>query len=262
MNVSTEVLTVLSTALRFDGNDRAAIVQKLERNLYVAVDKVLQGLGGKWDRKAKAHIFTGEERPEDAVERVLATGKVTIVKDDLAFFPTPPLLAKRLVDIFGVAGLTVLEPSAGLGALVRACLAGGAREVRCVERDPGMRELLRQTYQKDGKVLIAHRDDFMEYEGDMGYVDRVIMNPPFKKIGKGDHLDHVLHAHKLLTPRSGRLAAIMPQGVVFREDRRHKEFRDAVAAHGGEITELPECSFKSVGTAVRTCIVTMNARAK
>jgi predicted RNA methylase len=263
MNVSTEVLTILSTALRFDGIDRAAIVVKLERNLYVAVDKILQGLGGKWNRKAKAHIFTGEERPEDAVERVLATGRVTIVRDDLAFFPTPPEVAEQLVHTIGVAGQVVLEPSAGRGALVDACLAGRAREVWCVERDPVMRESLREKYGAKGRGPVVHvslRDDFMEYEGDMGYVDRVIMNPPFKKIGLGDHLDHVLHAHRRLAPGSGKLAAIMPNGVVFREDKRHKAFREAVYAHGGYITELPEGSFKPVGTAVRTCIVTMNAR--
>lgn len=270
MNVSTEVLSVLSTALRFEGSDRAAIAVKLERGLYVSVDKVLQGLGGKWNKKAKAHVFAGEERPEDAIERVLATGVVTIVKDDLAFFPTPYALARRLVAVAGVRqGEAVLEPSAGLGALVDAIIEAGAREVRCVERDVTMRELLAERFKHErngktgpAKVWVSHRADFMEYEGDMGYVDRVAMNPPFKRVGEGDHLDHVRHAHKQLQPGKGVLAAIMPNGVIFREDRRHKEFRAWVRDHAGSITELPEGSFKESGTGVRTCIVRIEAVSK
>lgn len=261
MQISTDVLTVLSTALAFPDPDRAVIVERLDRKAYTSVDKVLQALGGKWSKKQQSHVFVGEEPAEERIERVLATGTVTLVRDDLAFFPTPPKLAYRLATAAEVErGDTVLEPSAGMGALVEAAIYLGAAEVRCVERDATMRRALEDKFcASRAKVLVSGHDDFFDYRGDTrGQIDRVLMNPPFKKVGRGNHIDHVRHAHSLIRP-GGRLAAIMPSGVTFREDRQHKEFRDFVKHYGGTITMLPEGSFKESGTGVNTCLVVVEA---
>ena len=55
MKVSRDVLNVLDAA-QVSGN-KVVLVGALDRKLYTSVDKVLQAAGGKWDRKAKAHVF-------------------------------------------------------------------------------------------------------------------------------------------------------------------------------------------------------------
>lgn len=74
------------------------------------------------------------------------------------------------------------------------------------------------------------------------------MNPPFAK--QAD-IAHVRHAHTFLAT-NGLLVSIMGASVAFREDKRTVEFRAWVAEHGGAIEALPDGSFKSSGTGVRT----------
>ncbi|WP_167719508.1 hypothetical protein [Shinella sumterensis] len=59
--------------------------------------------------------------------------------------------------------------------------------------------------------------------------------------------------------RSGRLVAIMSAAILFRANKLTTAFRDFVADHGGAIEPLPEGSFRSSGTAVNTCVVTITA---
>ena len=81
------------------------------------------------------------------------------------------------------------------------------------------------------------------------------MNPPFCKVGLGDHLDHVQRAYDMLVP-DGVLVSVLPASVTFRQDRRYAGFRDWVLANG-EITPLPANSFKASGTNVNTVVVKM-----
>lgn len=53
MRVSDEILSILSDA-DLSGNS-LALRGQLDRNTYVAVNKVLEAAGWKWNRKAKAH---------------------------------------------------------------------------------------------------------------------------------------------------------------------------------------------------------------
>jgi hypothetical protein len=92
--------------------------EQLEREEYLRVAKVIEALGGKWNRSAKAHFFEGDAG--EAVEAAIATGEVTNRRQALGFFQTPRKLAERIVELAGVgqAGAErVLEPSAGHGAI-------------------------------------------------------------------------------------------------------------------------------------------------
>ena len=91
---------------------------QLDRKIYLAVNKVLENLGGKWNRKQKAHVF--ESDISDRIDNVLLTGSVVDPKKEFQFFETPPELAKRLVEMANIQPLeTVLEPSAGKGAIAQ-----------------------------------------------------------------------------------------------------------------------------------------------
>lgn len=256
MKLDDTTITVLSTATEIRGI-HVTIVQQLDRKVYSAVNKVLEACGGKWSRTAKAHVFAADPTP--AIERALLTGEVTTAAD-LDFFPTPARLAEALVGPSGAdvrAGDRVLEPSAGTGNLVAPCLARGAH-VTVVERNPAMRAALARTF--GDKVDVLDHDDFLAVDPEGVTFDRVVMNPNFTRIGKGDGIDAVRHAARMLRPGGGTLVSVLGAGVSFRADRRHAAFRGWLADVGGTIAPLPDGSFKASGTDVRTVQVRLVAR--
>ena len=56
--IPEQVLTVLST-VEIEGNN-VLITAQLDRKLYLAVNKVLDRIGGKWNKKAKSHVFDAD----------------------------------------------------------------------------------------------------------------------------------------------------------------------------------------------------------
>jgi len=256
MRLAPDVLAALST-IDYPARDRAVLTEKLSRATYVRVDQALQALGGTWSRGARAHVFPG--LPGDARDRIdaaITAGEVT-TGQDLGHFPTPAPLARQLVATAGVrAGHRVLEPSAGTGDLAAEIVATGARVI-AIERDPARRQTLRE---RCPAAQILDHDDFLAYRpgrGDRKF-DRVVMNPPFRCVGEGDHLDHARRAYDLLAA-TGVLVCVLPASVTFRGDRRYREFR-AWAQDVGEIAELPDGSFRASGTCVRTVTLTADRR--
>jgi predicted RNA methylase len=244
MKVSNEVLAVLSIA-QAEGC-ALKLTGTLDRGLYEKTNKVLEAAGGKWNRKAKAHLF--EMPAEDAIEQIILTGEITVAQD-FGFFPTPAPVVERLIELADVRDEhRFLEPSAGRGNI--ACAFRDARSVTCYELLPKNVEALRSL----GYAWEIAEADFLTVAPAPVY-DRIVMNPPFAK--QAD-IQHVMHASRFLAP-NGRLVSVMSAGVVFRQDRRSVEFREFVEQRGGRFEDLPEAAFKSSGTMVRTVIVTFPA---
>lgn len=242
--IDEETMVVLSR-VRCEGS-LAFLPDQLDRKLYLKVNEALASIGGKWDRKRKAHVFPSDAEP--MLDVVITSGKIT-TKRDTGFFPTPVELAEDLVQEVE-AGADCLEPSAGTGHIVKALLARGAK-VTAVERDAKMREGLKAI------CSVAPYDDFMECSPpSFVQFDAVIMNPPFYRIGLGDHLDHTRHAFSMLRA-GGLLKSVLPSSVVFREDERHKAFRSWAQSVGGVFEKLPPFSFRSSGTDVSTVVLTI-----
>lgn len=243
MKVENEVLAVLSNA-KTDGNS-LTLVGQLERRLYERTNKVLEAAGGKWNRKARAHIF--EIEAEEAMERIILTGEITIPQD-FGYFPTPAPIVERLLEIADIRpGMQVLEPSAGRGNIAKAVADLGAI-VDCYE-------LLRENYLalcENLNFRHVRPMDFLAQPPEAVY-DRVVMNPPF---ARQDDIRHVTHALRFLRP-DGLLVSVMSAGILFRENRLTTEFRALIDARGGDIEECPDGAFKESGTMVRTVIVTI-----
>lgn len=262
MQVSEAVLTELSIADVSDDGRKIALGRKVEHRLYQAVDKVLRALGGDWNCKASGHLF--EEDVRGRLELVLTTGNVA-TDADLGFFETPEDLARTLVSMAEVRrGDFCLEPSAGKGRIVFELLDAGASVVaveRSEERRVFMQTRFAAALASRGRHLVNSflhvdvADDFMVYRCEEPF-DRVVMNPPFLRCGLGDHLDHVRRAYGMLIA-GGVLVSVLPTGITFRQDRRHKDFK-AWAEARGEIVPLPEGTFKPSGTGVNTCIVRLS----
>lgn len=243
IKLSDDVRRVVSQ-LEIDGNV-ARITRQLPRPLYEQVNEILVALGGKWTRREKGHLFDGDAA--DKIENVLLTGEIVDLKKSFDFFETPPEVTQMILDRAEITnGMSVLEPSAGHGAIADAVKqAAPYCNMDVVEAWPENRSVLR----KKGYNIIAH--DFLKFHGYL--YDRIVMNPPFSK---QQDITHVLHAWDLLDD-TGRLVAIMSSSVTFRDNALTNEFKRVVKEAGGEIEELPEASFKASGTMVNTVIVTM-----
>lgn len=247
MRVSNDVLGVLSRC-EPDGNT-LKLPEQLERKQYLAVNKVIEAAGGKWQRGRQVHVF--EQPAADAMEQVLLTGEVT-VPQDFGYYPTPSRIVARMLEMTRLRMyLRFLEPSAGQGAIAKMVAIYG--HVDCVELLPDNVKVLDDLL--DGRADYGYsvkQADFLTIEPDPVY-DRVVMNPPFEK--RAD-IHHVRHALKFLKP-DGLLVSVMSAGVLFRSDRLTEDFRDMVAYRCGLIAELPEDAFKPSGTSVRTVVVTI-----
>ena len=239
--IDEETLAILSR-VTVEGKNIFLTCGQLDRKQYKAVNDVLENMGNRWNKKGKCHIFP--EDPTDKLEQVLLSGEI-IQPKKYGYFPTPPDLAKKLIDLAEIEpDMTVLEPSAGQGGI--ADLIPATCHIDCIEFLP---ENVKVLERKGYKTMCA---DFLTIEPS-GLYDRVIMNPPFEK--QAD-IDHVLHAWKCLKT-GGKLASIMSSSVTFRENKKTVEFRELVEDHG-YIERLPDGSFKESGTMVNTCIVVMD----
>lgn len=190
---------------------------------------------------------SGTQRNITAIKEALKNGVKVVSAPQL--FPTPAPIAKRMIDAAAIPiGARVLEPSAGMGALLQAfpgvmpfigtIRQTWAKEVIAVEKIQSLAESL------DTSGL-AHRvicSDFLDcsIEG-IGYFDRIIMNPPFEN---GSDIKHIMHAIEFLRP-GGRLVALCANGP-----RQQRELADL-----GEYIELPAGSFKESGTNVNVSLL-------
>ena len=249
MKIENNILCIIEAG-RTDGCN-FYLQGTLSRPDYKKVNEVLEAVGGKWNKKAKAHVF--EIDAAEAVDQVLTSGEVETVKnirDQFQFFPTPKSVVDMMIDAAGITGgCVVFEPSAGTGEIARGFSA----------INPYVSVVTCEIQERNAAVLrdLGYKpfvQDFLTMEPEAIY-DVVAMNPPF---ANSADVKHVNHAMKFLKP-GGKLVAIMASSVTFRGTRLHVEFREKIAAMGGTITALPEKSFKDSGTMVNTVLVEVTA---
>lgn len=241
--IDEATLSILSM-VTVDGDMVFLTCGLLNRRQYLSVNEILANIGGKWNKKTKAHVFDGN--PTERLEAVLLSGEITPPKK-YGYFPTPPDIAQMVIDMACIeSGDRVLEPSAGQGAIAEKIPTPKNRIV-CYEVLPDNVLVLR------GKGFEVNQFDFLQVAPAPIY-DRVTMNPPFSYEGFPQaEIDHVKHALKFLKP-GGILVSVMSTGITFRQNKKTVEFRDFVNGHG-EIMPLPEGSFKESGANVNTVIV-------
>lgn len=213
-------------------------------------------MGGKWNRKAKAHIFDIEA--SDAVDQILTTGEVVTNRDKLrefGFFQTPQAIVDLVIERAEIGdGMLVMEPSAGYGAIAEAAIcAAESVMLDMYEIQKENCDVLEKKFEKRSFWGLAEPVNFLDVDPNPVY-DRIVMNPPFAKLAD---IDHVLHAFKFLKP-GGRLVAIMGAGFSFRNDSKCLSFRNFLIGHGADVSSLPDGSFRESGTGVATKLVVLD----
>lgn len=229
---------------------------QLPRGVYTEVDKALRRIagGGRWDRRAQAHLYGEDPRP--ALRELVGDdpdADLAMPADadkEASFWRTPRPVVEEMLDRIGIldvpSGAPILEPSAGDGAIADEIVRAG-RVVVCVEPDPRRAAALEAT----GHVVIRSTlEDYAEVES--ARFAAVVMNPPFTLPGRPTAwADHVELALGLLRP-GGRLIAVLPTSYRHRDTRRIVALRNRVAELGGTWAELEDGAFVESGTGVRT----------
>lgn len=104
--IEQDVLKVLST-VEIEGNNVKITAGQLDRKLYLAVNKVLDRIGGTWSKKAKAHIFDAD--PTDRLNAVIESG-VLDPKIKTGYFPTPAVIVDKMIELADIrSGQLILE---------------------------------------------------------------------------------------------------------------------------------------------------------
>jgi predicted RNA methylase len=225
---------------------------------WAALKKVMVALGGTWAKGGKGKpggfVFSDDV---DAAEVVRLARETVEILDPNAhdFYPTPNGLADRVVALAEIEpGMSVLEPSAGKGALALAVRRACPRaHVVCVELLPAHQKAL-----IDLGFTVAVAGDFLREEPRApGVYDRVVMNPPFSR---GLDAHHILHAFRFVKP-GGRLVAIASAAIEYRTIAPMRALRALIEEHGGRVEGNPEGSFRESGTMVSTVTVMLPKKA-
>jgi len=211
---------------------------------YAEVRKALLNAGATYNRNK--FVFPNDAQPY--IDRLMG-GESINIKKDFQFFATPEPLAKYLVSIAEVDNYqTILEPSAGQGAIIKAI-----REKCCVNVD--CCELMDINYKVleklEGCTLIA--EDFLKL-GRFGYYDRIIANPPFNK---NQDIEHIQLMFKHLK-KGGRLVSIASKHWQHSGNKKETAFRSWLDDVGADVEEIPQGAFTESGTKIATCIIIIN----
>lgn len=228
--------------------------EQLDRKLYVEVNKVLEGAGGKWNRKSRQHLF-GAQDPRELLGLAVETGEAVNRQQLFQAFYTPEDLAENMAAAAGLQpGNSLLEPSAGRGVLIDAALRAqpALGEICAFDIDPQTLAVLRE---KASCVLI---EDFLESDYYRhSHYNHILMNPPFSN---GSAVKHVRHALRYLYPL-GTLVAVMPRGWEKKTDKKTLELLSVMKNNGTFIVgDNPDGIFHDAGTEVRTSLLQFVAR--
>ncbi|MFG6528386.1 strawberry notch-like NTP hydrolase domain-containing protein, partial [Sulfitobacter sp. M23508] len=224
--------------------------------------------GGAWDWRmaydlmqaaAVQVLLRGADAAGDiAAAKLLASRLLTETRRSeqqirLQQFSTPLPFAALVLRAAAIRkGETVLEPSAGTGALAAFAVRAGAT-LLLNEIDPFRQRLLRAVF--GGEVAGhdgEHIDDLLQSPV---LPDVVVMNPPFASSvdrSRDKHIaaKHLVAAAKRLAP-GGRLVAIMPPGFTPERDAAHWSRACGLLTPRLALT-MPGQVYRKLGTSVET----------
>ncbi len=218
---------------------------QFNKKYYLEAKKWIEEAGGSW-QGGMIQGFTFPFNPE-RVFSILKRGERCNLKQEYQFFETPAEVADWLVMLAG--GIqendTVLEPSAGRGALIKAIhRACPSVIVECYELMPENREFLNTL----GNIILLG-EDFTK--GNAGYYTKIIANPPFSD---NKDIEHVRMMYDRLKS-GGVMAAITSRHWTFTSEKKCADFRKWLEEVHAETHEIQSGEFKDSGTNIGTMAV-------
>lgn len=219
----------------------------LERKLYKQVADRIKLIGGTWDRKTQGFKFFQD--PSELFGKVKEGEKVNL-KKEFQFFPTPDKIADKLVELsdindsFGTD--SVLEPSAGQGAIVNAI----HRKFPDIIVDYcELMDINREFMKKIKNVRIMCQDFLLMHPDNM--YNRIIANPPFRN---NQDVDHIMKMYTHLNP-GGVLVTVCSKHWIEAKEKKCKEFRKYLESKDVEVFDLEAGEFSESGTKIATQVL-------
>lgn len=219
--------------------------EKLED--YAGVKKALINAGAKYQRST--FVFPNDAQPY--IDRITG-GESVNIKKGFQFFPTPQKIATMMaLHLDFEAYHTILEPSAGQGALIEALY-----EIRCPELEIHYCELMdinRDIVAKKQLKTKFMGDDFLKHPISFKY-DRIIANPPFTK---NQDIEHIRKMYDHLND-GGVLVTLSSKSWQLGSSKKQQEFKDWLDTTNYYIETIDAGEFKSSGTMIETLMIVIN----
>lgn len=220
---------------------------KLERKVYQDVAKALELIGGKW-KGGKIFGFQFITDPSDLLNQI-ANGDNRNLKKEFQFFATPDKLADKLVYLADIKPHdTILEPSAGQGAIIKAINNVCTIVPDCFE----FMDVNRIILNRSGLRFNLVGDDFLEHNKKT--YSKIIANPPFTK---NQDIIHLVEMYNCLSI-GGRLVCITSESWVSGNQKKQFEFRKWLTDISAEVIDIESGTFKESGTMVGGRIIIIN----
>jgi len=219
---------------------------QLDRKLYQEVAKSLELIGGKWKGgKVFGFVFTTD--PTDLLEQI-ANGENRNLKKEFQFFATPSVLANKLVELAELKQSdTILEPSAGQGAIISAINNVCTVVPDCFE----LMDVNVSILNKSGLRFNLIGTDFFKHSGKK--YSKIIANPPFSK---NQDIDHLKEMYNCLS-NGGKLVCITSESWYFGTQKKQIEFKQWLNDNYATIIDIESGTFKESGTMVGGKIVVL-----
>lgn len=209
---------------------------------YQDVRKALLNAGAKY--KNNSFVFLNDA--QQYIDRI-TEGEEVNIKKEFQFFATPSELAKDLVLYAELKQYdTILEPSAGQGAIIKEINKVCEVVPDCFE----LMDINRNILEKSGLKYNLIGFDFLEVPKSKNWT-KIIANPPFTK---NQDIDHVNKMYNCLS-KDGRIVSIMSTSWVNGSQKKQIQFREFLESVNAEVIDIPPGTFKESGTMVGGKIV-------
>jgi predicted RNA methylase len=234
------------------GNILSLPQEQLSRPLYSRVNKLLEALGGKWNKQKRGHVFSSN--PSEKIREALSNRSVLDEKKLFQFYSTPNYLASEMVGMaeIGSSYDIVVEPSAGDGAIVASLLEAGCNNVIAVEIQPDLAQSLKlKTTPNMPHKLKVYCDNFLTWMPPSKPISRFVANPPFSNQQDAEHVSRML---ELIRP-GGIVVSVMSSMALERNTAKSKRLCQLLTGFDWQTTPLPPGTFSDSGTEVSTIIL-------
>ena len=254
-----------------EGNVVKLPPEQLDRKLYMEVASKLNLIGGTW-KGGKIMGFQFHNDPTDLLAQI-AGGEKRNLKKEFQFFATPPDIAAYLVKLAEIKeGMSILEPSAGQGAIIEQIYKAfpyymkGPNDKPCVTVD--YFELMDINESILGKKI--HSDirwssstswmgaDFLNPHAHIKtrWYDRIIANPPF---AKNADIEHVYQMYEFCKP-GGRIVSVVSKHWKLSNNQKEKTFRNWLKQNKTKEYTIEKGAFKSSGTMIESLIIVIDKK--
>lgn len=224
----------------------------VSRPIYAKAKAMLENAGGRWN--AKKWGFDFKEDPAPLLQRLLL-GDTVNVRKETQFFPTPPALADRMALLLSLKpGESVLEPSAGEGALIDAVLKLDVPQTTIFYVEKSITHI-RTLYEKyrdvpDVGYMNPLNDDFLNLSDGVTF-ERIIANPPF---ANNQDITHIVRMYKALK-RGGRMVTLCSGHPWISNNKIETSFVSWLTDKAAGIDTVPAGTFADTNVATRLIIL-------